>query len=175
MAPYSTPAFDAEGWLDDSSEGLDIPAPPSAAYAEGATAQAAGTAVSAPTVIRRPVHLELDNLGINTVLAGLRSSAETGPKAFEPYQPMTDASGLRDVPAIARSLAQYVRQHGIQTVCFVDQAARPAQAAMREHWRAAYPDLPMPTVRFLNPLGFIAQEDVRDGTVDVAALTRKAQ
>lgn len=67
---------------------------------------------------------------------------------------------------IGRRMSEYVRKEGIGTVCFVDRSARPAYLALTEYWNSEYPDEKKPDIRFINPKGCIAIEDVIEGRVD---------
>lgn len=81
----------------------------------------------------------------------------------------TDVWAYDDVRAeinkMGRTLAEYVADNGVGTVCFLDRAARPSYIAFVEHWRHLYPERDLPAIRFLSPKGFMAREDLAEGVI----------
>ncbi len=86
------------------------------------------------------------------------------------YEIFTDPEKRHDLYQIGRSLSDYVANNGVGAVCFIDRSARPAYVAMEEFWKLQYPGLPLPEIRFLNPKGFVAREDIESGNVSLTEL-----
>lgn len=71
----------------------------------------------------------------------------------------------RDLYLVGRNMSEYVREEGVKAVYFMDRSARPAHVAMKTYWNIYFPESPIPHIGFLNPRGFVSQEDVDKGIV----------
>lgn len=55
----------------------------------------------------------------------------------------------------------------------IDSSARPAWVAIKTYWELAYPEIKLPEIKFVNPRGFISQEDHRGSTFNSSKIWEK--
>ncbi|TAH31779.1 hypothetical protein EYC58_03830 [Candidatus Saccharibacteria bacterium] len=90
-----------------------------------------------------------------------------GEQGNDSYSVFTSPESRQELYEIGKGLAEYVRFHDIGTVCFMDRSARPAYVALNEYWSRAYKGEEKPNIRFINPKGFVSQEDIDSGQADL--------
>jgi hypothetical protein len=86
------------------------------------------------------------------------------------YEIFTSPAERKELYVIGRRLSEYAIKENIGAVYFMDRSARPAYVAMKAFWKIRYPDMPIPTIGFLNPKGFVSREDLESGVADLAEL-----
>lgn len=59
-----------------------------------------------------------------------------------------------------KATADYVDQHNVSAVAFVDRSARPMWIGLNEYWEKTHGDKPGPDYYFVNPDGFRDQRDI---------------
>jgi hypothetical protein len=72
----------------------------------------------------------------------------------------------QDLAVIGHRMCEYVSENQVSDIIFLDRAARPGYVVFTEMWKELHPDEIMPSLRFLNPLGFVSQSDISDGFSD---------
>lgn len=59
-----------------------------------------------------------------------------------------------EVFEFSKAIAEYLKEDDIQDLVIVDRSSRPLYIGVKEYWKDAYPDTPMPNIYFVNPKGF---------------------
>lgn len=91
--------------------------------------------------------------------------SQAGERGSDGYEVFYDHQSREELYDIGKGLSEYVRDNDISTVCFLDRAARPAYLAMTGYWNLHHKGEKKPNIRFINPKGCIAQEDLAAGRV----------
>ncbi|MCX6741297.1 MAG: hypothetical protein NTY61_02780 [Candidatus Parcubacteria bacterium] len=60
----------------------------------------------------------------------------------------------RNVFVVVEAVAELMHKENIQNIIMLDRSARPLWIGLREYWKLKYPELPLPDMYFVNPLGF---------------------
>lgn len=86
-----------------------------------------------------------------------------------------DHRGARDnIYELTKGLTEYIHTNKIQSIIFIDKAARPAWVGVDEYWKHNYPEEAKPDFYFLNPKS-LRDMDVTDSdySQEVNAAIRK--
>ncbi|EKE25230.1 MAG: hypothetical protein ACD_5C00244G0004 [uncultured bacterium] len=86
-----------------------------------------------------------------------RSSAETASKFnYEIF----DSSRVREeIFKICESLVNFVHENRVANIIAIDKSARPFHVGFREYWHHKFPGERIPNVYFMNPNGFVTDEE----------------
>lgn len=89
------------------------------------------------------------------------SNRSVHPEILEtPYEFFNTPQIREEIFTIGKKLATYTHDEEIKNIVFVDRAARPAYIALKEYWKAAYPQEQRPHIYFVNPRGFKSLDDL---------------
>lgn len=80
------------------------------------------------------------------------------------YEIFNTEMARNEVVKIATSLARYLHDNSIESIVFIDSAARPASLALSKAWSHLYPKEKKPGMYFINPMGLDSER--REDDVD---------
>jgi hypothetical protein len=80
-----------------------------------------------------------------------------------------------DLIRIGGTLATHLHDRAISRIVFIDQGARAGHWTLIEAWRRQYPELPLPEIYFVNPLGLNTSETETDSVKKDSVIMPRAK
>lgn len=94
---------------------------------------------------------------ILTIIEQVRGQLERGnPSAYKFFD---TEKARQELFEFSQKVAEYLHEHRVKNFILMDQGARPLYVGMREYWKNKFPSDKMPSIYFLNPMGFKTREN----------------